>query len=130
MPVPYPYSIGRLAKMAKLSVPVLRFYERKGLLRPLKRQANGYRVYDIGAYLRLETIKQLQRVGFSLAEMKEVFGDGKVLWRSPRMKAAMRRKLKEVRERIKELQLLEAGLQDWQARREDLERRAKARPKK
>lgn len=127
MPTPYPFSIGRLAKMAGLSVPVLRFYERKGLLKPLKRQANGYRVYDIGAYLRLETIKQLQRVGFSLAEMKEVFADGKALWKSPRMKAAMQRKLQEVRERIKELQLLEAGLQDWQARREDLDRRAKRR---
>lgn len=117
METTYPYSIGSLARMAKVSVQAIRLYERKGLLKPLKRRPSGYRVYDVAAFLRIETIKQLKRVGFTLAEMREIFAEKQVLWRNPKMRQAMQRKLKEVRQRIEELRLLEAGLQDWTRQR-------------
>src|SRR5262245_11679849 len=106
------YSIGELARLGKVSVQALRLYERKGLLKA-QRQPNGYRAYDSAGFLRLETIKQLQGLGFTLKEMGGIFQDGRRLWENPRMRLAVQKKLREIRGQIEGLQRLEAGLKKW-----------------
>ena len=61
--------IQELAAEAGTTTRTLRYYEAQGLL-PTGRSANGYRVYD-DRHLRLvHEIRSLQRIGFSLADVR------------------------------------------------------------
>ncbi|WP_397452385.1 MerR family transcriptional regulator [Pseudomonas sp. NA-150] len=62
-------SIGELAKRSGLATSNIRFYEARGLIRDVKRQANGYRSYPLQAVRILELIKCAQQAGFTLEEL-------------------------------------------------------------
>ncbi len=66
------YTIGRLARRAKVNADSVRFYERQGLLSPATKTDSGYRLYTDDAVRRITFIKQAQRCGFSLAEVGEL----------------------------------------------------------
>ena len=63
------YTIGRLARRAKVKVDSIRFYERQALLAPASKTPSGYRLYTDEALRRLTFIKHAQRCGFSLSEI-------------------------------------------------------------
>ena len=65
-------TIGRVAREAGVGVETVRFYEREGLLELPSRRASGYRQYQPEAIARLQFIKQAQRLGFTLREIKEL----------------------------------------------------------
>ena len=65
-------TIGQVAKQAAIGVETVRFYEREGLLVQPSRRPSGYRQYEQEAVSRLRFIKQAQRLGFSLREIKEL----------------------------------------------------------
>ena len=65
-------TIGKLAKQAGVGVETLRYYERRGLVKPQHRTASGYRVYDGDASRRLQFIRRAQALGFSLDEIAEL----------------------------------------------------------
>lgn len=69
-------TIGRLAERANVSTSMLRFYEREGLLQPLRRSGSGYRLYGPDAENTLLFIRRAQRLGFSLEDIKLVLGGG------------------------------------------------------
>ena len=60
--------IGELAEQAGVNRETLRYYERRGLLKPARRTESGYRVYDRQSAARLLFIKRAQTFGFSLDE--------------------------------------------------------------
>lgn len=60
--------IGELAAKTGVSVRSLRYYERQGLIAPL-RQANGYREYSPLAVETVETIKLYLNLGLSTEEI-------------------------------------------------------------
>ncbi len=62
-------SSGALCRQAGVTRGALRVYERLGLLGPPPRSAAGYRQYPADAVQRLQAIRQLQAVGFSLREI-------------------------------------------------------------
>ena len=64
--------IGDLAARAGVSVDALRYYERRGLLRPTGRRASGYREYPPEAAGLVRFIKRAQALGFTLAEVEEL----------------------------------------------------------
>jgi DNA-binding transcriptional MerR regulator len=62
--------IGELAARSGCSVATIRFYERKGLLPPPEREdGNDYRAYDEGSLARLQALRHLQELGFTLREI-------------------------------------------------------------
>lgn len=63
--------IGALAKRTGLPTSTIRFYESKGLLHAVTRQANGYREYPPEAVAVLSIITNAQQTGFSLDEIKQ-----------------------------------------------------------
>lgn len=63
--------IGAVAAAAGVTVQAVRFYERRGLIKLPRRLSSGYRDYPPEAVTTLETIKQLQAVGFTLRETAE-----------------------------------------------------------
>jgi MerR family copper efflux transcriptional regulator len=62
--------IGEVAARMGVSVDALRFYEEKGLIKPL-RAANGYRFYPQQTLQLVGYIKLAQQLGFSLREIGE-----------------------------------------------------------
>jgi DNA-binding transcriptional MerR regulator len=60
--------IGEVAREAGVSVDTVRFYERVGVLPAAARTASGYRDYAAGTVQRIELTRELQAIGFTLAE--------------------------------------------------------------
>lgn len=65
-------TIGQVAREAGIGVETVRFYEREGLLEAPARRASGYRQFAPPAVDRLRFIKQAQRLGFTLREIKDL----------------------------------------------------------
>lgn len=65
-------TIGQVAREAGVGVETVRFYEREGLLEEPIRRASGYRQFDQSAVARLRFVKQAQRLGFTLREIKDL----------------------------------------------------------
>ena len=63
------YTIGRLAKRARLKPDSIRFYERQGLVAPAQKTPSGYRLYTDVALRRIHFIKHAQLCGLALAEI-------------------------------------------------------------
>ena len=69
--------IGEFSKMMQVTVKTLRHYEQRGLLLPDEvDEWTGYRYYSMKQMQRLNTIRGLQRQGFTLEEIKELLEDG------------------------------------------------------
>ncbi len=64
--------IGELARRAGVTAKAIRFYERKRILPPARRAANGYRLYGDDAVEILSFIKQATGLGLTLAETKDI----------------------------------------------------------
>jgi MerR family mercuric resistance operon transcriptional regulator len=64
--------IGELSAKAGVSVQTIRFYEREKLLRKPVRTASGYRTFAEADLERVRFIKDSQKLGFSLKEIKEL----------------------------------------------------------
>lgn len=64
-----PLKVGDLARQTGLSVRTLHYYEEIGLLSPSHRTASGHRMYSAGDVARLQQIKSLRELGFSLEQI-------------------------------------------------------------
>ena len=65
-------NVSELAKEAKISPHVVRFYARTGLLKPARNPSNGYKVFGQNEVKRLRFIRMAQCLGYSLAEIAEM----------------------------------------------------------
>ena len=68
---PATWKVGELARRTGLSVRTLHYYDEIGLLSPSRRTDSGHRLYTAGDLVRLQRIKSLQHLGFSLREVRE-----------------------------------------------------------
>lgn len=108
--------IGELAKRTSKTIRALHHYEALDLLAPAHRTKGGFRLYDRSNLERIEYIDRLQRLGLSLAQIKELVDD----WQSgetpaaamERLKASYRTRLADVRRRLDDLKALERELSD------------------
>jgi len=69
-------TIGRLADLAGVHIETIRFYERRALMPAPRRSRSGYRMYDEHDLWRLEFIRRAKLLGFTLAEIGDLFGSG------------------------------------------------------
>ena len=70
-------TISALAKESGLSRTALLYYDRLGLLKPLKRSRSGYRLYSTTEARRLEQICFYRKMGIPLKEMKQLLDNPK-----------------------------------------------------
>ncbi len=68
---PEALKVGELARRTGLSVRTLHHYDEIGLLSPARRTASGHRLYGRDEIQRLQQIRSLQQLGFSLEEIRE-----------------------------------------------------------
>jgi DNA-binding transcriptional MerR regulator len=73
---PREFSIGTLARRARVAASVLRYYEKEGLLVPARRTASGYRMYGAEAERTLLFINRAKRLGFSLDDIRQFLAAG------------------------------------------------------
>jgi DNA-binding transcriptional MerR regulator len=66
------YTVDRLAKLSGISTRTLRYYDTIGLLRPLRVEENGYRVYGEAQVDELQQILFYRELGMSLKEIQKV----------------------------------------------------------
>lgn len=64
--------IGEVARETGLTVDAIRFYERRGLLPRAPRSEGGFRLYTEAAVESLHFVQQMQSLGFSLIEIREL----------------------------------------------------------
>jgi DNA-binding transcriptional MerR regulator len=69
------YSVKALADLAGVSRRTLHYYDEIGLLKPTTVQANGYRVYDEAALLRLQQILFYRELDFELEQIKALLDE-------------------------------------------------------
>ena len=107
------YTISDLAREFDVSKRSIRFYEEKNLISPRRTKGN-YRLYSKRDRSRLRLILRGKRFGYTLEEIAEIIGFNDVdLDEKEQINKAIasgNKKIGEVRERIKELQLLEQEL--------------------
>jgi|SRR5215469_1696021 len=103
--------IGEAAQRTKLSIDTIRFYERKALVPRAPRTMGQFRLYTADDLSRLTFIKQMQGLGFSLQEIKQLLDlrdRGEHVCREVR--DLLSRKLTEIRSKVRNLQNLEREL--------------------
>ena len=69
--------IGEVARRTGLTLRGLRFYEARGLVKPLRTEG-GRRIYGAGELARLNAVVALKRAGFSLAKIGAMLGNRQV----------------------------------------------------
>ena len=68
--------IGEFSQLMQVTVKTLRHYEQKGLLLPDEVDPwTGYRYYAVDQMQKLNSIRALQRLGFSLDEIADLYAD-------------------------------------------------------
>lgn len=105
-------TIGRLSKAANVKVTTIRYYETIGLMGVPDRSESGQRIYDENGVQRLAFIRHARDLGFSVEDIRELID----LQTNPGKDCKIvdqitRDHLLSVRQRIQQLQSLEAELE-------------------
>lgn len=67
--------IGEVAERTHLSLRTIRYYEEVGLVPPSARTAGGFRLYTETDVARLQLVRRMKPLDFSLDEMRNVLQD-------------------------------------------------------
>ncbi len=100
--------VQQLADRVNVAPHVVRYYTRVGLLRPKRDAVNGYRRFSADDVKRVVFIRQAQRLGFTLAEIRhilEMSGRGKTP--CPTVRAIVQERIAENSSYLTELQALQ-----------------------
>lgn len=68
------FRIGELAEKCSVNKETIRYYERIGLISEPDRTESGYRMYSQQIIDRLNFIKRMQELGFTLNEIDKLLG--------------------------------------------------------
>lgn len=111
-------TIGELAARAGITPDALRYYERLGVIAPVRRTTGGFRVYTADVIERLRFIKQVQLHGLTLAEIRELLqvDARRGVGRCRQVKGLLERKLAELETRMTQLQEFRRSLEDYLTR--------------
>jgi MerR family copper efflux transcriptional regulator len=103
--------IGEVAKQSNISIKTIRYYEELGLLKTVGRTESGYRLFSSDVLIRLKFIKQAQRLGLSLSEIKEfleIYNQNEQPCKHIQLK--LKQKLEIIEQQIQQLQRLQQEL--------------------
>lgn len=65
-------TVSKLAQLTAVSSDAVRYYAKEGLIAAAAKTTAGYRLYDERAVRHIRFIKQAQKCGFSLTEIREL----------------------------------------------------------
>lgn len=113
-----------------MTVDALRFYEKRGLLPKAQRSTGHFRLYSPRDLERVRFIRQMQALGFSLREIRELVDlHGRKTEACEAVRALLQEKLAATRAKARQLKQLEAELlADLHKCNEELRHRRKHKP--
>lgn len=117
--------IGEIARQARVSKSVIRYYEDRGVLPRAGRDAAGYRDYGDAELARIRLVTVARRMGCSFEDIQEIVAiqEGKA-FPSERVQELLRRKIVELEEEIDRLRRVQCELLELRDMVEGLENRA------
>lgn len=71
------YTAGEIAKIAGVSLRTIRFYDAKGLVKPVSYSEAGYRYYSQESLVVLQRVLMLKYLGFSLQQIEQMIQEDK-----------------------------------------------------
>ena len=102
--------IGEFSSLMQVTVKTLRHYEQKELLIPDEvDEWNGYRYYSTAQMLKLNTIRQLQQLGFTLEEIRELYDNES---HAPSVEQ-LSKKIEDTEKQLKQLVARRNQLLEW-----------------
>lgn len=110
------YAIGEAARKSGVHIETIRYFERIGLLKAVKRHANGRRYYSEDHINRLRFVRRSRALGMSQARVRrlvELLDGGN--WSCDGIKGELDRQILETRSAIADLQRLDAQLSELSA---------------
>ena len=105
--------IGAIASATGLTPDTIRYYERLGLLSKPSRTDGGFRVYGPDTVARIRFIKQAQKLGLELKEIRDLLrpANGRRREQCQRVRSVLAKHLADVEDRLRELQAYRETLQ-------------------
>nr|WP_248595622.1 MerR family DNA-binding protein [Candidatus Accumulibacter phosphatis] len=104
--------VSALASLVGVTPDTVRYYARIGLLDPAIDADNGYRRFKNADVTRLRFVLRARRLGFHLDEIAEILGMSDCgQTPCPVVREIVERRIAETRERVAELQALQARLE-------------------
>ena len=112
------YTIGEFGRISGVSPKTIRFYDEKGLLKPVGYSEAGYRYYDESSFVTLQRILLLRYLGMSLEQIKETVCNSTLsleesLQEQKKLLNEKKRHLDRVIDAVDKVQTAEAG-QTWE----------------
>lgn len=101
------YTAGEIAGIAGVSLRTIRFYDEKGLLKPVSYSEAGYRYYDQESLVVLQRILMLKYLGFSLRKIEDILQGGETALQLSRQKAFLLQKKAHLEELISAIEMAE-----------------------
>ena len=122
--------IGELASRAVMTVDAIRFYEKRGLLPKAQRSMGHFRLYSPQDLERVRFIRQMQALGFSLREIRELVDlRARKTEACETVRKLLQEKLVATRQKERQLKHLEAELvADLRKCKEELRHRQRRKP--
>lgn len=105
------FTIGQLAKAAKVNVETIRYYQRIQLIEQPKKPSSGYRIYSIDSLKRLHFINRAKSLGFSLTEIRQLLSISDK--KCDAAKEIGHEKLNEIQQKIKDLTKIATALESY-----------------
>ena len=99
------WTVGQVARRCDVTVRSLHHYDEIGLVRPSRRSASGYRLYDAADLVRLQHVVVYRRLGFALEEIALLLDDP-----DADVEAHLRRQRAAVMSRLDEMSGLVAAI--------------------
>ena len=99
------YTIGEIAELYHIGTDSIRYYERKGLLEPVRGE-NGYRYYSAQSIWRMNVIRSLRDLGFPVERIGAYLRD-RTLENTEEM---LREEQRMIQDRLRELRKLRASV--------------------
>lgn len=115
--------ISEIADFFGVSAKAMRIYEQKNIIKPCKIDPlTGYRYYSADQVKQLNTLIELQELGFSLAEIKKIMNGGvttaKLKESMEKKRAEWERHVEEVHRKIESIEKIEDKIASKQGQKE------------
>ena len=101
------YTAGEIARIAGVSLRTIRFYDAKGLLKPVSYSEAGYRYYDRDSLAALQRILTLKYLGFPLRKIEEIMASRSTELPLSEQKALLVQKKRQLEEIISAIERME-----------------------
>lgn len=100
------YKIGEISRLYNIGVDSLRYYEEIGVIKP-ERSESGYRLYSLNDIWRLNVIRDLRELGFSMVQIKEYLD----LHNVSTTLELLQQEEEKIQEKLKNLKRLKANIE-------------------